>query len=172
MWRRGRRGQVTIDRPAVGTTGSGWPATLEDGAALTVVDLGLLSPANRGRLARGRNSTVLVCRRTIPGVRLAEQQLAQLVGQPVIVATVGAGRWSGPVVAGTGRLLRDLQAADRVVTVPLHRRLEVTGPTASALPRSVAAAGRALLGLLDAADPGELTTTSAQPAPATKGTRR
>ena len=56
--------------------------------------------------------------------------------------------------------------------MPLDRRPEVTGPTASALPRSVAAAGRALLGLIDAARPGELTTTSAAPAPATKGTRR
>ena len=51
------------------------------------------------------------------------------------------------------------------------RRLEVTGPTNSQLPKPVATAGRSLLGLIDAAHSGAVTA-SAQSVPRRKGTTR
>jgi hypothetical protein len=169
-WRRGSRGQVTIDRRAGNATPSGWPAlkTLDDG--LVVVDLGLPTPDSLARLAISRCRIVVVCRPTVPGVRLAEQLLNSITG-PVIIASVGSGKWPGEVNASLGPRLRELRAANAVVTVPADRRLEVTGPTNSPLPKPVATAGRSLLGLIDAAHSG-VVAASAQSVPRRKGTTR
>jgi len=169
-WRRGSRGQVTIDRRAGDATPSGWPAltTPEDG--LVVVDIGLPTPDSLARLAISRCRIVVVCRPTVPGVRLAEQLLNSITG-PVIIASVGSGKWPGEVNASLGPRLRELRAANAVVTVPADRRLEVTGPTNSPLPKSVVTAGRSLLGLVDTAHSGAVTA-SAQSVPRRKGTDR
>lgn len=167
-WRRGSRGQVTIDRRAGNDTPLGWPTTttLDDG--LVVVDLGRPTPDSLTRLAASGCRMVVVCRPTVPGVRLAEQ-LLNAITSPVIVASVGAGKWAGEVSASLGPRLRALRANNAVVPVPADRRLEVTGPTNSPLPKPVAAAGRSLLGLIDAAHSGG-ATASAQSAPRRKGT--
>ena len=169
-WRRGSRGQVTIDRRAGNDTPSGWPVLTASDDGLVVVDLGLPSPDSLTRLATSGCRIVVVCRPTVPGVRLAEQLLNSVTG-PVIVASVGAGKWPGEVSASLGPRLRALRAANAVVTVPADRRLGVTGPTNYPLPKPVATAGRSLLALIDAARSGD-ATASAQSAPRRKGTTR
>ena len=92
--------------------------------------------------------------------------LDQLEEQPVVVAAVGPARWPGEVTASAGPRLRALRLAGRVVPVPLDQRLQVTGLTDRPLPRSVLAAGRALLQLLDLVHPATApssTTTATAP---------
>jgi hypothetical protein len=169
-WRRGSRGQVTIDRRAGNDTPIGWPAVIASDDGLVVVDLGLPTPDGLARLATSGCRIVVVCRPTVPGVRLAEQLLNSVTGR-VIVASVGAGKWPGEVSASLGPRLRALRATNAVVPVTADRRLEVTGPTNSPLPKPVATAGRSLLGLIDAAHSGD-ATASARSAPRRKGTTR
>jgi hypothetical protein len=169
-WRRGSRGQVTIDRRAGNDTPIGWPALTASDDGLVVIDLGLPTPDGLSRLATSGCRIVVVCRPTVPGVRLAEQLLNSVTG-PVIVASVGAGKWPGEVSASLGPRLRALRAINAVVPVAADRRLEVTGPTNSPLPKPVATAGQSLLGLIDAAHSGD-ATASAQSAPRRKGTTR
>lgn len=86
---------ATVDRRTGNTTPGGWPGPIGDDPVSTVVDLGLPAPANLSRLVADRPSIVLVCRVTVPGVRLAEHLLTELAGQPVVLAAVGASRWPG-----------------------------------------------------------------------------
>ena len=174
-WRRGSRGQVTIDRRAGTENPAGWPVLAPAGDGLVVVDLGLPTPDSLTRLATSGCRVVVVCKPTVPGVRLAEQLLTSLAPGSVIVAAVGGGKWPGEVTASLGPRLRELRAQNAVVTVPADRRLEVTGPTNSALPKPVATAGRSLLGLIDAARSGDATTHHqpvARSTPRRKGTKR
>ncbi len=154
-WRRGSRGQVTIDRRAGDDTPTGWPvlAASEDG--LVVIDLGLPRPDSLIQLATSGCRVVVVCRPTVPGVRQAEQILTSLTG-PVIVAAIGGGKWPGEVTASLGPRLRELRAADAVVTVPADRHLQVAGPTDSPLPKAVTAAGWTALRLIDTARTSEV----------------
>jgi hypothetical protein len=160
-WRRGSRGQLTIARRAGSDIPTWWPAHTAPGDGLVVVDLGLPTPDSLTRLVTSGCRIVVVCRPTVPGVRLAEQVLNSITG-PVIVASVG-GKWTSEVTASLGPLLRELRANNAVVSVPTDRRLEVTGPTTSPLPKPVAAAGHSLLALIDAALP-DGATTRHQPA--------
>jgi hypothetical protein len=161
-WRRGLRTGVTIDRPATDTAPGGWPdPPFDDDPALTIVDLGLAARDNLTPLAVDPSRPVVVCRPTVPGVRLTEQLLEQLAGQPVVVAAVGLTRWPGEVTASLGPRLRGLRTAGRVVPVPMDRRLQVTGPTSSPLPRALRVAGRLLLEMLDGSTPGTATSSSA-----------
>jgi hypothetical protein len=161
-WRRGMRTGVTIDRRTTEMAPGGWPvAPAGDGPAVTVVDLGLAAPEELTRLAGDCTRLVVVCRPTVPGVRLTEQVLDQLAPQPVVVAAVGPSRWPGEVTASLGPCLRALRAAGRVVPVPMDRHLEVTGPTSSALPKPLRSAGRSLLELLDDSRPGVVALSSA-----------
>lgn len=171
-WRRGDRRGLRIDRRAGEPTPDGWPELTGGPAGLTVIDLGLPAPAGLARLAERRPRTVVVCRPTVPGVRLAEQLLTRLPGPPVAVACVGERRWPGEVSASVGPLLAGLRATGRLVPVPLDRHLAVTGPGSGPLPKPVAAAGRVLLELIDAARPEQAATISARSAPSTKGTNR
>ena len=171
-WRRGLRGQVTIDRRAGDAAPDGWPTTLDAAEPTTVVDLGLPSVGNVARLAHSGACCVLVSRATVPGVRLAEQALDAFADLPVVVAVLGPGRWPGEVTSSLGLRLRRLRAGGQVVTVPLDRHLEVTGPTHSPLPKSVLTAGRSLLGLIDAARPGDVATTAPSTPRRSKGTTR
>jgi len=166
-WRRGRRGRVTIHRRATSDIWTGWPALPASEDDLVVIDLGSPMPGSLTRLSTGGCRTVVVCRPTVPGVRLAEQLLNAVTG-PVIIASLGGRRWAGQVSASLGPRLRALHVDNAVVSVPTLRQLEVTGLTSSPLPKPVAAAGRLLLGLIDAAHSGD-ATASAQSAPRGKG---
>jgi len=175
-WRRGLRSGVTIDRPVTDVVPGDWPAVpTDEGPGVTVVDLG--APAS-DRLISGaadRVRLVVVCRSTVPGVRLIEQLLGQLARQSVVVAAVGSNRWPGEVIASLGPRLRALRAAVRVIAVPMDRRLEVTGLTSSPLPRPVRSAGRLLLERIDDGHPDVAARSSAaitNPVRTPKGTRR
>lgn len=169
-WRRGTRRQVTIDRRCGDVAPDGWPTPPADDGdseriALTVIDVGLPGAASLDRLAAAHTRTVLVCRPTVPGARLADALLSSLGDRPLIVAAVGDGRWPSEVTASLGNGLRRVRSAGRVVTVPVDRRLQATGPTHCPLPRSVLAAGRRLLGLLDDVEwPSETASTGREPA--------
>ncbi|WP_051004913.1 hypothetical protein [Blastococcus saxobsidens] len=153
-WRRGSRDRVTIDRRVADVEPCGWPvlASSEE-PAVTVLDLGLPAPEDLARLAADRTSTVVVCRPTVPGVRLTEHVLSQLAGQPVMVAVVGPARWPRAVKANCGPQLRELRSRGRVVRVPVDGRLQTAGLTGDRLPKGVEAAGRSLAALLMPAVP-------------------
>lgn len=170
-WRRGSRQLATVFRRVGDVTPQGWPESGADEGLVTVLDLGLPAPQNISRLAVDQPTFVVVCRPTIPGVRLAEHLLAQLGAARVVVAAVGHRRWPGEVLASLGPRLRALREQGRVVAVPEDGRLQVTGPTHCALPKPVVTAGRAVLALIDVAFPGAVTA-SAQSAPRRKGTTR
>lgn len=148
-WRRGSRGRVTIDRRVADVEPGGWPVLpISEEPAVTVLDLGLPAPENLTRLAADRTRTVVVCRPTVPGVRLTEHVLSQLAGQPVVVAVVGPARWPRAVNANCGPQLRELRSRGRVVRVPIDGRLQTAGLTGDRLPKGVEAAGRSLAALL------------------------
>ncbi|WP_157937131.1 hypothetical protein [Geodermatophilus chilensis] len=175
-WRRGVRSGVTIDRRATDVAPGDWPAIpAGEGAGVTVIDLGVPAPDGVDCGAAARARPVVVCRPTVPGVRLTEQLLEQLARRPVVVAAVGPSRWPGEVSASLGPRLRALRAAGRVIPVPTDRRLEVTGPTSSPLPRPVRSAGRSLLERIDDGHPGGAARSSAaltDPARTPEETRR
>ena len=152
-WRRGSRELITIDRRAHDATSRDWPAPPPGhDDTLTILDLGLVAVGGLERLARDVSRIVVVCRPTVPGVRMVEHLLAQLVGQSrliVLVAAVGPARWAGQVTATVGPRLRKLRTDGLVVTVPVDRHLEITGLSHAPLPRSVLLAGRVLLELLE-----------------------
>lgn len=172
-WRCGSRHLSTLYRRAAVAAPGSWPDAAAEAA--TVVDLGLLAPANIGRLLDTRPTVIVVCRVTVPGLRAAEQLLAELDGTRVLLATVGPGRWPGEVAASIGDRVRRLRDRRQLVTVPEDRHLQVIGPTNSPLPKSVSAAGRELLGLIDAAHSGSADAPlnpSAQSAPRKRGKTR
>ena len=163
-WRRGLRSAVIVDRRASEAAPNGWPAPSGDGAGMTVVDLGA---DGWDCVTADPTNTVVVGRLTVPGARLIEHVLDQLGDRPVVVAAVGPARWPGEVTSSAGPRLRALRLAGRLVSVPLDQRIQVTGLTDRPLPRSVVAAGRALLQLLDPAHPAtarpSTTTTTTAP---------
>jgi hypothetical protein len=160
-WRRGLRSGVTIDRRAADVVPGDWPSDPSgEGPGMTVVDLGASAP-DRFVSGTDRIRLVVVCRPTVPGVRLTEQLMSQLARQPVVVGAIGPSRWPGEVTATLGPRLHALRAAGRVIPVPTDRRLQVTGLTSSPLPRALRVAGRSLLELLDDSHPGTAARSSA-----------
>lgn len=153
-WRRGSRDRVTIDRRVADVESCGWPVLpSSEEPAVTVLDLGLPAPENLAQLAADRARTVVVCRPTVPGMRLTEHVLSQLAEQPVVVAVVGPARWPQAVRAICGPRLRELRSRGRVVRVPVDRRLQAAGLTGDRLPKAVADSGRSLAALLMPAVP-------------------
>ncbi|MBN9619635.1 MAG: hypothetical protein J0H43_07880 [Actinobacteria bacterium] len=162
-WRRGRRsgpwGDIHIDRlafraAAIEQVPAPAPAPCPD--ELLVLDIGW--PARDALAALGWLATALtdcsllmVCRPTVPGVRQSEYLLAELAEHSpgsVIVAAVGPARWPGAATASTGPHLRAARESGRVITVPIDRRVETDGVSAEALPKALAAAGKALAAAL------------------------
>jgi hypothetical protein len=162
-WRRGARETATICRRASEANPTGWPDPAP-AVADTVVDLGLPTAAGLHRLAGDRPDVVLVCRPSIPGVRMAEQTLIDLDGLRVAVASLGPRRWPGEVTASLGPRLRDAREAGLVVAVDLDRRLQVTGPTQAPLPKPLLRAAADLLQLVHT-PPVTAASTSAHSAP-------
>jgi hypothetical protein len=175
-WRRGRRGLVTLDR-AAGTGPRTWPPPAPhqavDQTPVTVLDAGAAWAGTEDEVggraapwwsagASAPSAVVVVCRASIPGISGAERLLDRLKdlfemdaqtdvaaggGTTLLAAVVGGARLRGPLRAACGPYLGRLQAQRRVVGVPHVRYLELTGPTADALPRSLTAAGRGLWAL-------------------------
>jgi hypothetical protein len=158
-WRRGRRGDIHIDRlafraSAVEQVPAPAPAPHPD--ELLILDIGW--PARDALAAGGWLATalataslLLVCRPTVPGIRQTEYLLAELAEQTpvsVTVASVGPTRWPGAAAASTGPQLRAARESGRVITMPIDRRVETDGVSAEALPKALAAAGKALAAAL------------------------
>lgn len=176
-WRRGRRGSVEIVRPAAERSPlhlperrtarqdhRGDPLLILDGG--TVTDPLVLSI--RTWATDGPIGLVVVTRPTVPGLRQTQHVLASF-GSPATVVVVGPRRWPRAVAASCGPAVREARETHRLVTVPLDRRLETTGLTPDPLPRPVAAAGRAIAGLLSLdqlADPAPSTSPGTPDQPA------
>lgn len=161
-WRRGRRGDIHIDRLAFRAAAIDEvpaPASAPHPDELLVLDIGW--PARDALGARGwlatalaTSSLLLVCRPTVPGIRQTEYLLAELAEQTpaaVTVAAVGPARWPGAATASAGPQLRAARDSGRVITVPIDRRVETDGVSAEALPKALAAAGKALAAALPSA---------------------
>jgi hypothetical protein len=148
-WRRGSRRRVTLDRRARADTPATWPSGVPESVDLTIVDLGLPTPEQQRRIASSSVRVVVVCRPTLPGVRLAEQLLATLPKLGVVLAAVGPLKWPREVIASAGPRLVELCSSHRLVTFPWDRHLAVTGPTSAAPPKPVIAVACALLELID-----------------------
>jgi hypothetical protein len=162
-WRRGAREMATIYRRASEVNPTGWPDPAP-AVTDTVVDLGLPTAAGLDRLAGDRVDVVVVCRPSIPGVRMAEQTLIDLEGLRVAVASIGPKRWPGEVTASLGPRLRGAREAGLVVAVDLDRRLQVTGLTQAPLPKPLLRAAGDLLRLVHT-PPVTAASTSAHSAP-------
>lgn len=158
-WRCGRRvagaGQVRVDRlvapaSAVGAVPAPRPAV---GSRL-VVDAGwpawdVLDTPGWIAAALASAVPVVVCRPTVPGLRQAECLLAELsAADRAVVACVGSARWSRLAPVGSGPRLAAVRTAGRLVAVPVHPALAVSGVTCDRLPRPVAMAGQVLAGMV------------------------
>jgi hypothetical protein len=168
-WRRGRRGDVVIDRLAFRALAIGQvpaPAPPPHAEEVLVLDIGW--PA-RDALAAGGwladalslASLLIVCRPTVPGIRQTEYLLAELAetpAGPVTLAAVGPARWPGTAAASAGPQVRAAREHGRVVTIPIDRRVETDGVSAEALPKALATAGRALVAALPSTAPSNHST--------------
>lgn len=169
-WLRGLRGQALVLRRAAGICPQTWPT--DRGPTTTVVDLGTPAAENIARLRAAGPRMVLVCRVTVPGLRLTEQILTQFSSDArVFVVAVGKSRWPGSVTSSLGPRLRELRESGHIVTVPVDRRLEVAGLTSAQLPTSVGKAATSLLALLDHATQKKDGHQSPGQRPADTGTR-
>jgi len=151
-WRRGTRGDVVIDRLLEDPDAElDWPQVpAGDRETVAVVDLGTYGAGPLDGPDWADAALVVVCRATVPGLRRAEQTLHRL-GRPAPVAVLGPARWPGPVRSSAGARLAERRRAGLVVAVPLDRALELTGVCREPLSRRLAASGRALLAVMDAA---------------------
>lgn len=166
VWRHGQRNGVTVHRrtrtdispaPLAASTlparRSHWPSDCGAAASTVILDLsGTFTELDPTLVL----ASVVVLRATVPGVRAAEALLERLARRlapattPRIVAVaLGPRRWNAAVAAGFGRRLRELRDRGQLITVPVDRRLSITGPTAAPLPTPVLAAARDLLTVLD-----------------------
>ena len=163
-WRRGRRGDTYVDRLAfrasvISQVPAPAPAARPDEAL--VLDIGW--PARDALAADGwlasalaTASLLIVCRPTVPGIRQTEYLLCEIAeqsGVPVTLAAVGSPRWPGAAAASAGPQVRAARQNGRVISVPIDRRVETDGVSAEALPKSMAAAGRALVAALPSTAP-------------------
>lgn len=149
-WRAGRRGTVTVRRPTVSPRSLGdLPQLALTPDARAVIDAGStihaldMDPATMLR----DFDVLLVCRATIPGVRLAEVALKLLTRLPFLAA-VGARHWPSVVRASLGPILAEAVDEGRAVLIPTDRDLEVRGVGADPLPRAVVAAAARLAELV------------------------
>ncbi|MGX5653230.1 hypothetical protein ACWKWC_00455 [Geodermatophilus nigrescens] len=154
-WRCGRRGRLDVVRLARRPADGALPPLPEaDADATVVVDLGWSTTCalldSPGLLVGC--ALVVVTRVTVPAVRQTEQVLAA-VGAEAAVAAVGRARWPRLVEASCGPRLREVRSTGQVVPVPFDQRLQIAGLTGDRLPKSVAAAGRALAELVMPAAP-------------------
>lgn len=157
-WRVGRRGAVTILRPALPQSSpTSDPLLPEFEGGLLVLDPGrawaeLITGAHPfWELAR-QQQVVVVCRATVPGVRRAELALAGLDGEPILAA-VGARRWPRTVEASFGPRLAAVVDAGRAALIPADRSVEINGVGPEPLPKAVAAAAARLASLIWATEP-------------------
>jgi hypothetical protein len=152
-WLRGQRDTVFLERRGVNLNAVAdlLPPLPADGLPLTIVDAGADLDAVRraGWLADLLVGVpvVVVASGTLPGLRRLESLLAGLdTDTDATVAVVGPSRrrWPKALSFSVGPLARTLDAAGRLVAVPLDRRLALHGLDSAAFPPRVLAAGALL----------------------------
>lgn len=149
-WRAGVRGTVVVRWPTVSPRSFGElpPLALRPGAT-AVIDAGFSIHALDVDLASlsGDFDVLLVCRATVPGVRLAEVALNLLPVMPPLAA-VGARHWPRAVQASLGPILAEAVAEGRAVLIPTDADLQVRGAGTDPLPSAVVAAAARLVELI------------------------
>jgi hypothetical protein len=145
-WHVGRRGRVLIASRAATAD----PVRPPDAAPLRVV----LDVGTRVEAVLPDCPLVLVCRATVPSLRLAERTLDALPGIP-LVAVIGPRRWPRLVRGSAGPRVGELLDGGRVARIPLDSRLTVVGLTPAPLPKAVLAAALSLIHLLETDAGGE-----------------
>lgn len=164
-WRRGCRGDVVIDILNELASAGLVPATAPAArAGLTVVDLAAvgvlgssLTTGAAGEVLRQASRVVVVARASVPGMRALAVALGQIPDPhraPVAVLGAPVKRWERPVTAAMPAPVRTALEEGRLVTIPVHPALAVTGVTPDPLPQPVLAAAHHLLGLIRG--PGEV----------------
>lgn len=149
-WQCGRRGRLDVVRLARRSADGTLPRLPDaDADATVVVDAGwsttcALLDSSRSLVGC---ALVVVTRITVPAVRQTERVLAAFGGEAALAA-VGPAWWPRLVEASCGPRLREARSKGQVVPVPVDRRLQTIGLTGDRLPKSVAAAGRALAALV------------------------
>lgn len=155
-WLRGQRDAIFLERRAahLHDVADLPPPLPAGGLPLTIVDAGADLDAIRrvGWLADLLVGVplVVVAGGTLPGLRRLETLLASLdTAADVTVAVLGPPRrrWPKALSFSVGPLARELDAAGRLVAVPLDRRLALHGLDSAALPPRVLAAGAVLADL-------------------------
>lgn len=150
-WLRGVRGGHTwVDRPC----GPTHPLAVAD----TVVSRDLLVVAVSDPLVEvDAPHVVLVARLTIPGLAQAEAALQQMPSETVL-AVVGPRHWPTALARSVGPRITRLSLQDRIVSVPINRRVAWQGPTSDPMPVSLQRAAARLACL--ACPTSALTTTA------------
>src|SRR5450631_1185597 len=162
-WTCGTRNGVLLERASsvlVSVQEVPTPSVPDRPIALTVLDIGweigqvLVTPGWLGGQVRGADLVVLVTTATIPGLRRLESALDLLAGTSTCAAVIGPKpkKWPRPVAYSAGPRTRALEAAGRLVDVPEHRALAITGLDATPLPSSLLQTAAALLRLLPPED--------------------
>lgn len=150
QWRAGRRGTVVVRRPTISPRALGeLPDLALAPGARAVIDAGFSIRAldgDPGMFLRDVE-VLLVCRATVPGLRLAEGALKLLPLLPWL-AVVGARRWPSVVQGSLGPIFARAVDEGRAVLIPTDRDLHVCGVGADPLPRAVVAAAARLAELI------------------------
>jgi hypothetical protein len=155
-WLQGTRGELLLERAhdvLIDPVNAPVPSTPDRPVALTILDVAwelgqlLASPCWLTAQIINANPIVLIATCTVPGMRRLESTLALLGDMPRIAAVVGPPRrrWPSTVQHGTGSLTRTLDHAGRLLSIPVDRRLAVTGLDSTPLPASLLDAATELL---------------------------
>jgi hypothetical protein len=158
-WTRGTRDGILLERASnvlMSIQEVPTPSVPDRNIALTVLDIGweigqiLATPGWPGGQIRGADLVVLATTATVPGLRRLESALDLLAGTSTCAAVIGPKpkKWPQPVGYSAGPRTRALEAAGRLVDVPEHRALAITGLDTTPLPASLLQAAAALLRLL------------------------
>ena len=153
-WRRGRRGSITVLRPAASPAAPlDLPGLPRPGPGWLVVDGGwpwreVVADPNPIQTLVGCAQLVVVCRASVPGVGHAESALSALPGGP-LVAAVGARRWPPAARASFGPRLAHAVSEGRALLIPSDPRVVVNGVDSEAFPGGIAAAAQRLVALLE-----------------------
>lgn len=156
-WRRTERDHVVLDYLAGAAAHIPAPAPVS-GDALLIVDLAALATAGDGahgtaaEVLDRAGAVVLTATATVPGMRGLQVALDR-VPDPAVIAVTGPPRkrWHPAVTAACPAAALDLAGQGRLLILPPHPGLAVTGLTPDPLPAPLLAAAHDLLRLIPTA---------------------
>lgn len=155
-WLQGTRGELLLERAhdvSVGPVDVPVPSTPDRPVEVTILDVAwelgqlLARPCWLSGQVTDAELVVLVATCTVPAMRRLESALALLGDTPRIAAVIEPprGKWPQAVQHGTGSLTRTLDHAGCLLSVPVDRRLAVTGLDSTPLPVALLEAATQLL---------------------------